>query len=152
MRILYLTQFYPPEPGAASVRAKELAENWAAEGHRVTVLTGFPNYLAGRIFKGYKNGILRREKLDGYNLVRVCTVASPKGAVLRRVINQAAFFFFSFLGGLRLGKFDLVIVSSPPFVVGLAGWLIARLCRTRFVFEVRDLYPETAIALGVIKN
>jgi len=152
LRILYMTQFFPPEVGAASVRAKELVENWTVEGHQVSVLTGFPNYLEGSIFPGYQNEIFRKEVKDGYTLTRVYTIASPKGAILRRVLGQLAFLFSSILGGTRLGRFDAVIASSPPFALGVAGWIVARLCRARFVFEVRDLYPETAVALGVIKN
>lgn len=152
LRILYMTQFFPPEVGAASVRAKELVENWTVEGHQVSVLTGFPSYLEGKIFPGYQNGIFRKEIKDGYTLTRVYTIASPKGAILRRVLGQIAFLFFSILGGTRLGRFDAVIISSPPFALGVAGWIIARLCRACFVFEVRDLYPETAVELGIIKN
>ncbi len=152
LRILYVTQFFPPEIGAASVRAKEFVENWAAEGHHITVLTGFPSYLEGKVFDGYKNGILLREAMEGYTIARVYTLATSKDTMLRRVINQVVFYLSAFVGGLWLGRFDVVIASSPPFLVGLAGWIIARLRGARFVFEVRDLYPENAVALGVIKN
>jgi glycosyltransferase involved in cell wall biosynthesis len=152
LRILYITQFFPPEIGAASVRASELAKNWAADGHRVTVLTGFPNYLEGRILDGFRNRILDRRTINGHVLARVYTMPAPKGSILPRLFSQVAFLVFAFLGGMRLGRFDVVIVSSPPFMLVPAGWLISRLRGARFVFEVRDLYPETAIALGVIKN
>jgi glycosyltransferase involved in cell wall biosynthesis len=151
LKILYLTQFFPPEVGAASVRAKEFVENWVVEGHHVTVLTGFPNYLEGRIYDGFKNRILQRRTEDGYTIVRVYTLAA-KNSVSRRVANQIVFYFSALFAGLWLGRFDVVIATSPPFLVGLAGWLIARLRGARFVFEVRDLYPENAVALGVIKN
>lgn len=152
MRILYVTQFYPPEPGAASVRAKEFAENWAAEGHQVTILTGFPSYLEGRIYDGYRNRPLRREEHRGVTVARVLTLAARQQALVRRAVAQVVFLLAALAGGVRLGRFDVVVASSPPFIVGLIGWTMAKISGARFVFDVRDLYPESAIEFGVIRN
>lgn len=152
MRILYVTQFYPPEPGAASVRAKEFAENWAADGHQVTVLSGFPSYLEGRVYDGYRNRLLQREERRGVRIARVLTLAARQQALVRRASAQIVFLLAALAAGVRLGRFDAVVASSPPFVVGLIGWVLARLVGARFVFDVRDLYPESAIELGVIRN
>lgn len=152
MNILYITQFYPPETGAASVRANEFINNWAKCGHHVAALTGFPNYPKGEFYPGYKNSICDIEENNNIKIIRTFTYIPKYRSITLRIVNQITFNVFSIIGGLRASKPDVVIASSPPFGIGLVGYLLSRFWRAKFIFEVRDLFPESAIAFGVLNN
>ena len=141
---------YLPERAAAAVRASELAERWHAQGHAVTVVTGNPHYPEGKIFPGYPNGLFRRDEVHGVPVHRLFTVPYARSAIAKRIVNQL---LFAFLPALldRAGEADVVVATSPPLTIGLAGWLIARRRGVPFVFDVRDLYPAVAAALGVLR-
>ena len=151
MRILLVGDTYPPERAAAAVRASELAERWKRQGHAVTVVTGNPHYPEGRIFPGYPNGLLRRDEVNGVPLQRVFTVPYARSAIARRIVNQI---LFAFLPALldRAGEADVVVATSPPLTIGVAGWLMARRRGVPLVFDVRDLYPASAVAAGVLES
>lgn len=152
MRILYVSQYFPPELVAPAVRAHDLARMWAEEGHEVTVLTGFPNHPTGVLAPEYRRKIWRgtvRESVDGIDVVRSWLIPLPNRKAIERILNYSSFCFSAALRGLFLKKFDVVIATSPQLLVGLSGWMIARLRGAKFVFEVRDLWPESLIATGV---
>ncbi len=151
MRILLVGDTYPPERAAAAVRASELAERWHARGHVVTVVTGNPHYPEGRIFPGYPNGLFRRDEVNGVPVHRVFTVPYARSAIARRIVNQV---LFAILPALldRAGEADVVVATSPPLTIGVAGWLMARRRGVPLVFDVRDLYPASAVAAGVLKE
>lgn len=152
MKIIYVSQYFPPEMGAPSARAAELSQHWAAAGHEVTVLTGFPNHPTGVITPDYSKKLRRlvfRERLGGINVVRSWLLPFPNRRAYERMLNYSSFFVSAAITGLRLSRPDVVIATSPQLFVGLAGWWIAQCKQVPFVFEVRDLWPESLAAVGM---
>lgn len=152
MRILYVSQYFPPEMGAPAARVYELSRYWVAAGHEVTVLTGFPNHPTGVLAPEYRRWWRRgtmREQVDGIDVVRTWLYPAPNRRPWERIVNYTSFFMSAALRGLALRRPDVVIATSPQLLVGLAGWWLARMKRCPFVFEVRDLWPESLVASGV---
>ena len=153
MNILYLTQYFPPDMGAAQVRALEMAQNLVKSGHRVTILTEFPNYPSGVIPARYKFKLFEGEISKGIEVVRCYVKTSPRKGLINRILFYLSFMLTSIIGGMKLkGKYDVVFATSPPLFVGLSGYAISKLKKIRFVFEVRDLWPESIVALEEVKN
>lgn len=155
LKILYISQYYPPEMGAPAARVSELSEYWAKQGHDVTVLTGFPNHPDGVVRPEYRRHFRRmifRQKVHSVNVVRTWLCPLPNRKPYERIVNYGSFFASAAITGSFLDRPDVVIASSPQLLVGLAGWWIARLKRVPFVFEVRDLWPESLAAVGVGKS
>lgn len=151
MHIWILTQFYPPEIGAASVRLSRLAKLLAADGHQVTVLTGMPNYPEGVIPAPYRGHLLWNELRDGVDIRRVWVYASPSKGTRARLLNQGTFMLLSALRGTFLRRPDVILVESHPLFVCLsAGWLRA-IKRVPIVLNVSDLWPESAVATGALR-
>ncbi|HXH06591.1 MAG TPA: sugar transferase [Vicinamibacterales bacterium] len=152
MRILYVSQYFPPEMGAPAARVHGLAKHWVELGHQVTVLTGFPNHPTGVVAPAYRSALRRgtmRERLDGIEVVRTWLYPAPNGRLLDRTVNYASFCLSACIRGIVLRRPDVVIGTSPQLLVGLAGWWISRIKRCPFVFEVRDIWPEAILAAGV---
>jgi glycosyltransferase involved in cell wall biosynthesis len=152
-RILIVSHYFPPEAGAPQARLSALAAAWAAGGDEVTVLTGMPNHPTGVLPPEYRHAIRRRERRDGYRVVRTWLYATPNEGVLRKTLSHLSFMLSSVvLGGRACGKADTVVVSSPTFFSIGSAWLLARLKRARLVVEVRDLWPAIFVELGVLTN
>jgi len=152
MRILYVSQYFPPETAAPAVRVHELSREWVKLGHKVTVLTGFPNHPTGILHSDYRKKFRRmttRETVDGIDVVRSWLVPLPNRKALERIVNYSSFCFSAALRGLFLKKFDVVVATSPQLLVGLSGLAISRLRGSKFIFEVRDLWPESLVGTGV---
>ena len=152
MKILYVSQYFPPEMGAPAARAVEVSRHWAAAGHQVTVLTGFPNHPTGKVPAEYRDKFRRlvvREQIDGVNVVRTWLLPFPNRRAHERMLNYSSFCASAATTGLFLSRPDVVIASSPQLLVGLSGWWLARWKRVPFVFEVRDLWPESLAAVGM---
>jgi glycosyltransferase involved in cell wall biosynthesis len=152
VKILYVSQYFPPEMGAPAARVAELSHHWAADGHDVTVLTGFPNHPTGVVPAEYRRQFRRlvaKEKAGGVNVVRTWLLPFPNCKTYERMLNYSSFCFSSACSGLFIERPDVVIASSPQLLVGLSGWWLARRKRSRFIFEVRDLWPESLKAVGV---
>jgi glycosyltransferase involved in cell wall biosynthesis len=153
VRVLIVTHYFPPETGALQARLSGLAATWAADGDDVTVLTGMPNHPTGVLPPSYRRAVLRRERRDGYRVVRTWLYATPNEGVARKTLGHLSFMASSvLLGGRASGPADVVVVSSPTFFSILSGWLLARLKRARLVIEVRDLWPAIFVELGVLTN
>jgi glycosyltransferase involved in cell wall biosynthesis len=153
MRTLIVTHYFPPETGAPQARLSELAATWASDGDRVTVLTGMPNHPTGVLPPEYRRAVRRRERRDGYRVVRTWLYATPNEGVARKTLGHLSFMASSvLLGGLACGPADTVVVSSPTFFSIGSAWLLARLKRARFVVEIRDLWPAIFVELGVLTN
>ncbi len=153
MRLLILTQYYPPETGAPQNRLSDLARRLARRGHAVTALTAMPNYPKGRIFDGYRGRLVFREILDGVRVLRTWIYATPGKGFAVRLLNYFSFVATSLLfGSGRIGRQDVVLVESPPLFLGITGWILARLSGARLVFNVSDLWPASAVALGMVRN
>jgi colanic acid biosynthesis glycosyl transferase WcaI len=152
MKILYVSQYFPPEMGAPAARAAELSRHWAAAGQEVTVLTGFPNHPTGVVppeYRGKFRRLVVREKTDGVNVVRTWLFPFPNRKAHQRILNYSSFCASAASTGLFLSRPDVLIATSPQLLVALAGWWLARCKRVPFVFEVRDLWPESLAAVGV---
>ena len=151
MRLWILTQFYPPEVGAAAVRLSRLARLLAKDGHDVTVITGMPNYPDGVIPPPYRGKLGHRETIAGVNVRRVWVFASPSKRARSRLINQFSFMIMTALRGTWLRRPDAILVESHPlFVTMSAGWL-RRVKRAPALLNVSDLWPESAVATGMLK-
>ena len=152
MKILYVSQYFPPEMGAPAARAAELARYWVQDGHEVTVLTGFPNHPTGVVPAEYRSKIRRlvmHEKLDGVNVVRTWLFPFPNRKAYERILNYSSFCASASTTGMFVSRPDVLIATSPQLLVGLSGWWLARTRRVPFVFEVRDLWPESLAAVGI---
>jgi colanic acid biosynthesis glycosyl transferase WcaI len=152
MKILYVSQYFPPEMGAPAARAAELSRHWAAAGHDVTVLTGFPNHPTGVVPREYRakfRRVVAQEKTEGVNVVRTWLLPFPNRKAHERMLNYSSFCLSAAGTGLFLSRPDVVIATSPQLLVGLSGWWLARWKRVPFVFEVRDLWPESLAAVGM---
>jgi glycosyltransferase involved in cell wall biosynthesis len=151
MRILYVSQYFPPEPGAPAARVSELARAWAQRGHEVTVLTGMPHHPTGLVPPEYRGKLLVKEYEGGASVVRTWIFATANRGRARRSLSYASFAASAcLLGQWRVTPPDVVIGTSPQFLCAVAGHLIARLRRVPFVFEVRDLWPESIVAVGAL--
>lgn len=152
MKLLYVSQYFPPEMGAPAARVYELSRKWVEAGHHVTVLTGFPNHPTGIVPEGYRRQMRRlttRERVDGIEVVRTWLYPAPNRRPMERMLNYSSFCISACLRGLFLDRPDLVIATSPQLLVGLSGWWISHVKRCPFVFEVRDLWPESLLASGI---
>jgi len=152
-RILFVTPYYPPEKGAAAVRISETAVRLVNRGYDVTVLTTFPNYPTGIVPPEYRGRLLQEENLDGVRVIRAWSYVSPNKGFLRRIVAQFSFGCLApLLGGKEVGHPDVIIVESHPLFNAIAGRILARRKRCPFIFMVSDLWPESAIQLGALRN
>jgi colanic acid biosynthesis glycosyl transferase WcaI len=154
MRILYLSQYFPPEVGATQSRSYDMARCWSSLGHEITMLTEFPNHPSGIIPASYKGKIFERTTLDEIHVIRVWIKTSPRKNFLNRMLFYLSYMINAIIAGLILvnGKIDFIYATSPPLFVGGAALILSAIKRIPFVFEVRDLWPESAIALGELSN
>ncbi len=152
MRLLLLTQYYPPETGAAPLRARHFAENLAKNGHDVTVVTGMPNHPSGEKHPGYRRRVFAREELNGVRVVRSYLFATPKKTFATRMLNQLSFATSALFAGSTADECDVILVSSPPLFLALTAWLLSLARGTPFVLDLRDYWPHAAVALGELKS
>ncbi len=151
VKILYVSQYFPPEMGAPAARAAELSRHWARMGHHATVLTGFPNHPTGVVPKEWRSRLRQlyyAEAVEGVRVVRTWLWPLPNRKAHERIRNYASFCVSAAVSGLALPKPDVVIATSPQLLCALAGWWLAFWKRVPFVFEVRDLWPESLAAVG----
>ncbi len=152
MHIMFMAQCYAPEDVSAAVLIAELATDLVKRGHAVTFVTGAPNYPAGRVFEGYRNRPYQVEWLDGVRVVRTWSYISPSKALWPRLFHYGSYSATAFYGGLFAGRPDVIVSYSPPLPLGLSAWLLSRLWHVPWVLELEDLYPDAAVAAGVLRN
>jgi len=153
MRILILTQYYPPEMGAPQNRLAGLSRHLMVSGHEVTVLTAFPNYPKGEIYDEFRGRMVVTECANGIRIVRTWVYATKSKKFFKRLTNYFSFTFSSLICGLlKVRMQDIVIVESPPLFLGISGFLLSRFKHAKFVMNVSDLWPESAVAMGVLQN
>ena len=150
MHILVLSHYFPPEVNAPASRIAENARAWVAAGHRVTVVTCAPNHPHGTLYHGYRNRWFHRERIDGVDVIRVWTWLAANEGFLPRIANYLSYMVSVAVQRWRLPKADLVLSTSPQFFCGLAGYLVKR--GRPWVLEIRDLWPESIIAVGAMKR
>jgi hypothetical protein len=120
-------------------------------GHDVTVITGVPNVPNGVAYEGYENRCFQRERIDGIEIIRVWTYLAANKGTTRRILNYLSLMFSATVAALFAQKPDLVIATSPQFFCGWAGVWVGRLRRIPFILEVRDLWPESIVAVGAMR-
>jgi len=152
MRILFLTDNFPPEGNAPATRTFEHARDWVDKGHKVTVITCAPNFPEGKVFKGYKNKWLSKEKVEGINVWRVKTYITANEGFIKRTIDFASFMSSSLFFGLFTRKVDVVVGTSPQFFTVISAWALALFKRVPFVFELRDVWPASITAVGAMRR
>lgn len=148
MKILFITQWFDPEPGA--IRGLPLARYLQSKGHEVQVLTGFPNYPGGKIYEGYRQAFSFREEMEGVPILRVPLYPSHSSSSLGRILNYVSFALSASIIGLpQLGSFDVAYVYHPPPTVGLPGMLYRLFTGTPFVYHIADMWPESVLESGM---
>lgn len=150
MKILFLSDNFPPEGNAPATRLHEHAIRWARAGHDVTVITCAPNFPEGKLFAGYRNRWRQVETIDGIRVVRVKTYITANEGFLKRTLDYVSFMVVGFLMGLFERRPDVVVATSPQFFCAIGGWALAVAKRRPFVFELRDLWPASIIAVGAM--
>jgi glycosyltransferase involved in cell wall biosynthesis len=148
MKILFLSDNFPPEVNALATRTYEHCKLWVNQGHEVTVITCFPNFPQGKIYPGYKNKLYQKEIIDGIRVIRVWSYITPNSGFLKRGLDQLSSAFTSSIAGLFIKKTDYIIASSPQFFSAWAAFFLSLVKRTPWVFEVRDMWPEGIIFLN----
>ena len=152
MRILFLSHYFPPEVNAPASRTYEHCKQWVEDGHKVTVVTCAPNHPRGTVYEGYRNKMIQREEKDGIQVVRVWTYVTANEGVLKRTLNYMSYMVAAVLVAPFLSRYDVVLSTSPQFFNGLAGYLVSRVKRLPWILEIRDLWPESIVAVGAITN
>lgn len=151
MKILFLTQWFDPEPGA--IRGLPLAVWLQARGHQVTVITGFPNYPGGKVYPGYRIRWRQWETVEGVRILRLPLIPNHGSSAVGRILNYVSFALSSaLLGPWLAGKADVLYVYHPPPTVGLAALVLKALRRLPYVYHIADMWPESVIESGMVKR
>ena len=151
MKILFLTDNFPPEVNAPATRTMEHCKEWVKAGHEVTVITCFPNYPTGKVYPGYKNSPYKVEYMNGIKVVRVWSYMTANKGFIKRIADFISFSVTSFIAGL-FQKCDIIVATSPQFFTALSGRTLHFFKRKPWVMEVRDLWPDSIKAVGAMKE
>ena len=150
MKILILSQWYPPEPMKL---LSDMTESLVAMGHEVTVLTGFPNWPSGKIYPGYRQRLVQRETVNGVRIIRVPLYPNHSRNPLKRIANFLSFALSAtILGPFVVPRVDVIHVIHPPITVGFPAWMISRLKSIPFTMEIQDMWPENLRSTGMLRN
>ena len=152
MHILFLTDNFPPEVNAPASRTHEHCRQWVRSGHQVTVITCAPNFPTGRVFEGWSNKLWQQSTVDGIRVIRVWSYITANEGFMRRVLDYVSYMLTATLASLFVRRVDIVIGTSPQFFTAVAGWAVGLLKRVPFIFELRDLWPESIKAVGAMKE
>jgi len=147
MRILFLTDNFPPEVNAPATRTYEHCVKWVELGYQVTVITCFPNFPNGKVFEGYKNRFFKKESIDGINVIRVWSYIAENKGFVSRIIDYISYSFTSVIVGVFV-KTDIIIATSPQFFTAISGRLLSFFKGKPWIMEVRDLWPDSIVAVG----
>ena len=151
MKILFLTDNFPPEVNAPATRTLEHCKEWVKSGHEVTVITCFPNYPTGIVYPGYKNSLYKVEQIEGMKVIRVWSYMAANKGFIKRIADFVSFSVTSFIAGL-FQKCDIIVATSPQFFTALSGRTLHFFKHKPWVMEVRDLWPDSIKAVGAMKE
>jgi glycosyltransferase involved in cell wall biosynthesis len=149
---MLLTHYFPPEVGAPQGRLFELATRAAALGHEITVVTGFPNYPTGVVGEGYRGRRLMEERMGAIRVIRTWVYATPNKGFARRLLNHLSLAASSLLAIRKVGRIDVIFVESPPLFIGFAALSYRLLKRVPYVLNISDIWPQSAVELGAVRN
>lgn len=152
MHILFLTDNFPPEVNAPASRTHEHCRLWAAAGHQVTVITCAPNFPKGKVFDGYRNAWRAEAQIDGIRVIRVWSYITANEGFTRRVLDYMSFMATATWASLGVRSVDVVVGTSPQFFTACAAYAVGTLKRVPWVFELRDLWPESIKAVGAMQE
>ncbi len=152
MKILFLTAYFPPDTGSASHLFYELGGELIRRGHEVKVVTSFPSYHPTGDLERYKKGFFMTEVMNGIEVIRIRVPSLPRHIPFARAIWQFTLSFLFLLSALRIRRIDVILVYSPPLPLGLTAWVLSRLKKAGFFLNVQDLFPQSVIDLGILKN
>ncbi|MDC0294682.1 glycosyltransferase family 4 protein [Mariniblastus sp.] len=156
MRILLIHQAFLENGDGGGSRFNEMTQVWANQGYEITVLGGMVHYATGKKAAQYKGKFTFKDEgfYENVDVIRCHVSESYNVNFLGRLWAYFSFVFSSIYAGLfkTKGKFDIILVTSPPLTVGIVAYLLSKIKRVPFVFEIRDLWPESAIDTGVLKN
>jgi glycosyltransferase involved in cell wall biosynthesis len=152
MKVLFLSHYFPPEVNAPAIRTFEHCREWAAAGHEVHVITCVPSHPRGIPFPGYRTARYQREELEGIQVHRIWTYLAANQGVVKRTLNYASFLPSAAWRALRLGPFEVIIATSPQFFTAVTGYCVSRLKAAPWIFELRDLWPDSIAAVGAMKS
>ena len=153
MHVLLITQYFPPEIGAAATRWGDYVQILIKKGHRVTVLCEMPNYPLGSYFPGYKRQWVKQEKVSpNLTIIRSFAWANNRDSAIKKLGHYLVFMFSGLLTAFRLKNYHVLIVSSPPLFVGVIGAIISKIKSIYFFLDIRDLWPESVMALGEVRS
>lgn len=151
MKILFITDNFPPEVNAPATRTVEHCKEWIKEGVEVTVITCAPNFPHGKVYEGYKNRFYQTEEIEGINVIRVWSFITSNSGFLKRILDYTSFAFMAFWVGV-FRKHDVVVATSPQFFTTWAAWGISKVSRKPWIFELRDIWPESIKTVGAMKE
>ena len=152
MKILFLSDNFTPERNAPASRTHEHAVQWVLAGHEVTVITTAPNFPEGAVYEGYRNRWHAVEWIDGIRVVRVKSYIAANEGFIRRIADYLSFMVTGGIAALFAPRPDVLVSTSPQFFCAVAGWAVSRLRRLPWIFELRDLWPESIVAVGAMRR
>ena len=152
MHILFLTDNFPPEVNAPASRTFEHCHEWVKAGHQVTVITCVPNFPRGRVYKGYRNRLWQTEVMDSIRVIRVWTYIAANRGFIKRILDYVSYMVSATIGSFFVRKPDLVVATSPPLFTAMAGCMVGGMRRIPFIFELRDMWPESIKAVGAMDD
>lgn len=151
MKILFLTDNFPPEVNAPASRTYDHVREWYKVGNEITVITCVPNFPKGEVFDGYKNKLFQTEVIDGIKVIRVWSYIAENKGFLKRTLDYISYSVTSFFAGL-FQKADVIVATSPQFFTALSGRTLSFWKKIPWVMEVRDLWPESIKIVGAMKD
>lgn len=151
MKILFISDNFPPEVNAPASRTFEHCREWVRLGADVTVVTCAPNFPQGKVFPGYRNRLFQREEVEGIKVIRVWSYIAENAGFTKRILDYVSFAFTALIAGL-FQKADVIVATSPQFFTTLTGYALSILKRRPWVFELRDLWPESIVTVGAMEK
>ena len=152
LNILFLTDNFPPERNVPAMRTWEHVSRWVKDGHKVTIITTAPNFPQGKPLAGYTNRWYMKEDMGGVTVIRVKSDIAANEGFLKRILDYVSFMVTGGIVAMFQKRPDILITTSPQFFCAVAGWVVSRLRRLPWIFELRDLWPASIVAVGAMKE
>mgnify|MGYP001160652305 FL=1 len=150
MHILFLTDNFPPEVNAPASRTFEHCRDWVRARHQVTVVTCAPNFPQGKVYEGYQNRLWQSEEMDGIRVIRVWSYITANEGFAKRILDYVSFMISAVMASLFIRGVNVVVGTSPHFFTVCGAYLVSRMKRIPFVFELRDIWPESIKVVGAM--